>query len=174
MRGMRAVPARRRRTTAPPHALLARGAAAVLAPVSCATPAASATSPRRHRLAAPASATLRLDSDALQAPCRARVWCVALHRTRVVAPSTVSHAPPVPTATPLRWPPRRAAVTVSLVDSAMQVGLTAARVRRATCVVWPAHGRRCSCVRTAMHAVAALPTARRCRAAAARGVLAAV
>jgi hypothetical protein len=71
MQGMRAVPDRHRQTTAAPHALLARGAAAVLAPVSCATPAASATSPRRCRLAAPATATLHLDSDALQAHCRA-------------------------------------------------------------------------------------------------------
>jgi hypothetical protein len=102
MQGMRVVLARRRRTTAALHVLLARGAAAVRYRVSCATPAASATSPRRCRLAAPATATLHLDSDALQAHCRALAQRVAPDRTRVAAPSTVLHAPPVPTATPLR------------------------------------------------------------------------
>jgi hypothetical protein len=120
MRGMRAVPARRRRTTAALHVLLARGAAAVRRRVSCATPVASATSPRRRRLAALDTVTLHLDSDALQAHWCALVQRAAPDRTRVAAPSTAWHAPPVPTATPLHWPPRRAAATVSLVDSAMQ------------------------------------------------------
>jgi hypothetical protein len=173
MQGMRAVLARRRRTTAALHALLARGAAVVLAPVSCATPAASATSPRRRRLAAPATATLHLGSDALPAPCRALAQRAAPDRTRVAAPSTALHAPPVPTATPLRWPPRRAAAAVSLVASAMQGRRTAVLARLASFVLaWRALERRCSCVRTAMRVVGPVPTAR--LAAAVRGVLAAV
>jgi hypothetical protein len=167
--------ARRHRMIAARRALLARGVPLVRRRVCRATPAASATSPRRCHPAAPATATLHLDSDALQAHCRALVQRAAPDRTRVAAPSTALHAPPVPTAMPLRWPPRRAAVTVSPVDSAMQGRPTAAHVPPASCVLAPPRRfQRCSCVRTAIRAVAALSTALRCLVAAVRGVLAAV
>jgi hypothetical protein len=175
-RAMRALCARldpRCQTPAAVRAPWAHGAALVRRRVSCATPAASATSPRRRRLAAPATATLHLDSDALPAPCRARVHHAAPDHTRVGALSIASHAPPAPTATPLRWPPRRAAATVSLVDSATQGRRTAVLARLASCVLaWRALERRCSCVRTAARVAVARPTAR--LAAAVSGVLAAV